>query len=107
MSAHAERAFRVPWIADLLRHGLLQKSFVPPQPQQDLRELTRYRAQVTAARSAVGNRIRKLLEGANIKLGSVVSDVMGYPADGCWRRSSKARPWGSPSARPCAIIGKL
>lgn len=65
------------WIADLLRHGLLKKSFVPLQPQQDLRELTRYRARVSADRSAVGNRIRKLLEGANIKLGSVASDVMG------------------------------
>jgi transposase len=65
------------WIADLLRHGLVKKSFVPPQPQQDLRELTRYRAQVSADRSAVSNRIRKLLEGANIKLGSVASDVMG------------------------------
>jgi len=65
------------WIADLLRHGLLKKSFVPPRPQQDLRELTRYRAQVTADRSAVSNRIRKELEGANIKLGSVASDVMG------------------------------
>jgi transposase len=65
------------WIADLLRHGLVKKSFVPPQPQQDLRELTRYRAQVTADRSAVSNRIRKVLEGANIKLGSVASDVMG------------------------------
>ncbi len=65
------------WIADLLRHGLLKKSFVPPQPQQDLRELTRYRAQVSADRSAVSNRIRKLLEGANVKLGSVASDVMG------------------------------
>lgn len=65
------------WMADLLRHGLLKKSFVPPPPQQDLRELTRYRAQVSADRSAVSNRIRKLLEGANIKLGSVASDVMG------------------------------
>jgi len=60
-----------------LRHGLLKKSFIPPQPQQDLRELTRYRAQVSADRSAVSNRIGKLLEGANIKLGSVASDVMG------------------------------
>jgi len=65
------------WIADLLRHGLLKKSNVPPQPQQDLRELTRHRAQVSADRSAVSNRVRKLLEGANIKLGSVASDVMG------------------------------
>jgi transposase len=65
------------WIAELLRHGLIEKSFVPPVAIQDLRELTRYRAQVTGERSAVGNRIRKLLEGANIKLGSVASDVMG------------------------------
>jgi transposase len=65
------------WIAELLRHGLIAKSFVPPVAVQDLRELTRYRAQVTGERSAVGNRIRKLLEGANIKLGSVASDVMG------------------------------
>jgi transposase len=65
------------WIAELLRHGLIDKSFVPPVAVQDLRELTRYRAQVTGERSSVGNRIRKLLEGANIKLGSVASDVMG------------------------------
>src|SRR5713101_6412528 len=65
------------WIAELLRHGLIEKSFVPPVAVQDLRELTRYRAQVTGERSSVGNRIRKLLEGANIKLGSVASDVMG------------------------------
>ena len=49
---------------------------MPPVAIQDLRELTRYRAQVTGERSAVGNRIRKLLEGANIKLGSVASDGM-------------------------------
>lgn len=65
------------WIADLLRHGLLKKSFVPQLAQQDLRELTRHRIQVTGHRSAVSNRISKLLEGANIKLGSVASDVMG------------------------------
>lgn len=65
------------WIADLLRHGLLRKSFVPPTPQQDLRELTRHRAQVMADRSAVSNRIGKLLEGANLKLASVASDVTG------------------------------
>jgi transposase len=78
------------WIADLLRHGLLRKSFVPPQPQQDLRELTRYRAQVSADRSGVSNRIRKLLEGANIKLGSVASDVLGVSG----RRMLKAMAEG-------------
>lgn len=65
------------WLAELLRHGLIRASFVPPVATQDLRELTRYRAQVSGDRSRVGNRIRKLLEGANVKLGSVVSDVMG------------------------------
>jgi|SRR5579859_15606 len=65
------------WIADLLRHGLLRKSLVPPTVQQDLRDLTRHRIQVTGDRSAVSNRISKLLEGANVKLGSVASDVMG------------------------------
>lgn len=65
------------WIAELLQHGLLRGSFVPPPEIQDLRELTRYRAQLTQERSTVANRIQKLLEGANIKLGSVASDVMG------------------------------
>jgi transposase len=65
------------WIADLLQHGLLRGSFVPPQGVQDLRDLTRYRARLTQERSAVANRIQKLLEEANIKLSSVASDVMG------------------------------
>lgn len=65
------------WIAELLQHGLLRSSFVPPPEIQDLRELTRFRAQLTQERSGVANRIQKLLEGANIKLGSVASDVMG------------------------------
>lgn len=93
------------WIADLLRHGLLKKSFVPPQPQQDLRELTRYRAQVSGDRSAVSNRIRKLLEGANIKLGSVVSDVMGVSG----RRMLEAMIAGETEAEKIAelALGQL
>jgi len=93
------------WIADLLRHGLLKKSFVPPQPQQDLRELTRYRAQVSADRSAVSNRIRKLLEGANIKLGSVASDVMGVSG----RRMLEAMIAGETDAEKLAdlALGQL
>jgi transposase len=71
------------WIADLLRHGLLSKRFVPPVRQQDLRELTRYRAQVVAYRSVVSNQMGKLLESANIKLAALASDVTGR----CWRRS--------------------
>lgn len=65
------------WIADLHRHGLLRGSFVPPQEIQDLRDLTRYRAQLTGERTAASNRISKVLETANIKLGSVASEVMG------------------------------
>ena len=65
------------WLANLLRHGLIRPSFVPPLAIQDLRELTRYRAQVSADRATVSNRIQKLLEGANLKLGSVASDVLG------------------------------
>jgi transposase len=65
------------WLADLLRYGLVRASFVPPVAVQDLRELTRYRAQVSADRARVTNRIQKLLEGAHIKLSSVASDVVG------------------------------
>jgi transposase len=65
------------WLADLLQHGLLRPSFVPPRPQQALRDLTRHRGQLVGARSAEVNRLHKTLEGANLKLGSVVTDVMG------------------------------
>ena len=65
------------WIADLLRHGLVRASFVPPSPQRDLRELTRQRAQLIAERARVANRVQKTLEDANLKLGSVVTDILG------------------------------
>jgi transposase len=65
------------WIADLLRHGLLRPSFVPPRPQREFRELTRYRTTLVRERSAEVNRLQKTLEGANIKLASVVSNVLG------------------------------
>jgi transposase len=65
------------WIADLLRHGLLQPSYVPPPELRELRGLLRYRVKLVNARSAERNRIIKLLEGANIKLASVASDVFG------------------------------
>jgi transposase len=65
------------WIADLLQHGLLRGSFVPPTEIQDLRDLTRYRAELTQAQNRVNNRIQKLLEQANIKLGSVASETLG------------------------------
>ncbi len=65
------------WIAKLLRHGLLKASFIPDRTQRELRELVRYRRSMIEERARQHNRIRKVLEGANIKLGSVVSDVMG------------------------------
>jgi len=68
------------WIADLLQHGLLQPSFVPPAPQRDLRELTRYRTSLVEERSRIINRLQKTLEDANLKLASVASDLMGRSA---------------------------
>ena len=65
------------WIADLLQHGLLQPSFIPDRAQRELRELTRYRRSLVQERTRESNRIQKLLEGANIKLGSVATDVLG------------------------------
>jgi transposase len=65
------------WIADLLRHGLLRASFIPPAPIRAIRELTRYRKTLVQQRSDEANRLQKTLEGANVKLASVASDVLG------------------------------
>lgn len=65
------------WISDLARHGLIAKSFVPPRPIRDLRELTRYRCKLVQAATAERNRLLKLLESANIKLSGVASDPFG------------------------------
>ena len=65
------------WIADLLAHGLIRSSFVPPAPIQELRDLTRTRKQLVREISQHSLRIQKTLEDANLKLGSVLSDVLG------------------------------
>jgi transposase len=65
------------WIADLVRHGLVAKSFVPPKPLRELRDLLRYRRKLVESQTAERNRLLKLLETANIKLASVASDVFG------------------------------
>jgi transposase len=65
------------WIADLLRHGLVRGSYVPSREQRELRELVRYRRSLLQQRGQVVNRIQKVLEGANIKLSSVASDITG------------------------------
>jgi transposase len=64
------------WIADLLQHGLLRASFVPPTPTRELRDLTRYRASLTQGINRIANRIQKVLE-ANSKLASVATDTWG------------------------------
>lgn len=68
------------WIADLLRHGLLRASFVPPRPQRALRDLTRQRSNLIRERNSVVNRLQKVLEDANIKLTSVATDITGVSA---------------------------
>ena len=65
------------WLADLLRHGLLRASFIPPAPIRDFRELTRYRATLVRDRTQLANRIQKLAESGNIKLSAVLSNALG------------------------------
>ena len=65
------------WIADLLQHGLLRPSFIPPRPQRELRDLTRYRSSLVEERSRLVNRLQKVLEDANIKLSSVATNILG------------------------------
>jgi transposase len=65
------------WICDLLRHGLLKASFIPPRYIRELRELTRHRQILVRDRAAVAHRIQKLIESANIKLGQVATNVLG------------------------------
>jgi transposase len=68
------------WIADLLRHGLLRASFIPEKDQREYRELVRYRNSRTEERAREINRLQKMLEGMNIKLGDFVSSIMGKSA---------------------------
>lgn len=85
--ANAQHVKRVPgrktdvsdaqWLAELLAHGLIEASFVPPPAQRQLRELTRQRTQLLAERARVLNRVHKTLESANLKVGSVISDIGG------------------------------
>ena len=87
MLVNAQHIKRVPgrktdvsdcqWIAQLLQHGLLTASLVPARPQRELRDLTRQRTQFLGDRARVVNRIHKVLEDGNIKLGSVATDILG------------------------------
>jgi transposase len=87
MLVNAQHIKRVPgrktdvkdaeWIAQLLQHGLLSPSFVPPPPIRELRDLTRQRTQLVREKATAANRVQKVLEDANIKLASVASDPLG------------------------------
>ena len=65
------------WIADLVRHGLVKASYIPNREQRELREMTRYRQEMIEERARELNRIQAVLEGCNIKLGSVITDISG------------------------------
>jgi transposase len=90
------------WIADLLRHGLLRGSYVPDRPQRELRELTRYRTSLVRERTAEANRLQKTLEGANIKLASVATDILGTSG----RQMLQALVAGATDAAPLAHLAK-
>lgn len=90
------------WIATLMRLGLLTNSFMPDESQRDLRDLTRYRTQLTNERSAAVNRVQKVLEDANIKLAAVVSDIQGVSA----RRMLEAMIGGQAESEALAELAK-
>jgi transposase len=93
------------WIAELLQHGLVRASYIPSRAERELRELVRYRKSLIRERSSEANRIQKVLEGANIKLGSVASEVLG--------KSGRAMVHGlasgvsDPKALAALALGKL
>ena len=90
------------WLAELLAHGLLKASFIPPKPQRDLRDLTRCRVTLVEERARVINRVQKVLENANIKLASVATDVLGVSG----RRMLEAIVAGQTDAATMAELAK-
>ena len=81
------------WLADLLRHGLLTASFIPPAPIREIRDLVRYRKSLVQERAQEVNRVQKVLETANVKLSSVATDVPFAKADGtCSKPSLRELP---------------
>lgn len=90
------------WLADLLCHGLLRPSFVPPKPIRELRDLVRYRRKLVQSQAAERNRLLKVLEGANIKLASVATDVFGLSG----RLMLRALIEGKASPPEIAVLAK-
>jgi transposase len=93
------------WLAKLLRHGLLQASFIPPAEQRDLRELTRDRTKLVQERSREVNRVQGVLARANIKLASVASDIMGVSGRAILAALSEGR--AAPAAMAELAKGRL
>jgi len=97
------------WIADLLQHGLLHPSFIPPAPQRELRELTRYRSSLVADRARIINRFQKVLEDTNVKLASIVTDVTGVTARAILRAylsGEETDPWELANLARGSLRGK-
>jgi transposase len=100
------------WIAQLVEHGLVRPSFVPPRPIRELRELTRYRKALIYERTRETQRLHKVLEDAGIKLGCVASDVLGVSGRamlvgaGRWDHRSRGpgRPGPGQSAQQAACV---
>jgi len=90
------------WLADLLCHGLLRSSFVPPKPIRELRDLVRYRRKLVQSQAAERNRLLKVLEGANIKLASVATDVFGVSG----RLMLRALIEGQANPQEMAVLAK-
>jgi transposase len=90
------------WICDLLHHGLLKASFIPPRPIRELRELTRHRQTLVRDLAAVANRIQKLIESANIKLGQVATNTLGLSG----RLMLSALAEGETDAEKMALLAK-
>jgi transposase len=90
------------WIAQLMQYGLLRGSFVPPRAVRNLRDLTRYRAQLAGEMTRVANRLHKLLQDANIKLSAVASDILGVSG----RAMLEALQRGEQDVEPMAELAK-
>jgi transposase len=93
------------WIADLHRHGLLKPSFIPNREQRELRELVRYRRTMIEERAQEVQRLQKVLEGANIKLSDVASDIMGLSGRAMLRALIEGEE--NPDALAGLALGKL
>lgn len=90
------------WPADLLRHGLIRGSFIPPKPVRDLRDVMRYRKALIRERASEINRVQKVLEGMNIKLASVATNVLGVSG----RAMLEAIPAGCTDAEALAEMAR-